>query len=330
MRCLLSLMLATACAAPAPPSTPPAPSTPPPVAPLSHVPATSVSGRVISDDGHIVSDALVTIRVANAGCVAMTSEVGGSTDQSGLFNLNVEGKADCVLIEARSGGATGSLTTREMTDVTVRLDAPPTLMTGEARRLVTMLSTAINDPAAADAALALYVAQGPEALRVAIEQYRQLLGTVTAVREVASSYTPSPSYRHHTFALEGSTGRTLHVDVHQEALTRLHSALLDYGLRSERFMNAYIRAVSRGDAMMLARVLNPDDVDFPVEKAREMIAAYRDRFRDPATIRPEFAGVDEARHTITWRLRGTAADGTERSEDVILRFGDGLIGRVDE
>jgi hypothetical protein len=51
--------------------------------------------------------------------------------------------------------------------------------------------------------------------------------------------------------------------------------LLDYGLRSQAFMNAYLRAIASGDAMMLARILNPDDVDFPIETAREIVLRYR-------------------------------------------------------
>ena len=298
--------------------------------PPSQVPTTSVSGRVLSSDGQIVSDALVSARAANAGCVAAGGEVGGSTDESGNFNIAIEGSADCVLIEARSGGAAGRLATEKARDVTVRLEAPPPLTGAEAERLVALFSMAIHDPAVHHSELALYVAQGPEALRVALEQHRQLLGRVTEVREVEPSYTPSSAYRHHTFRLTGTTKRTLHVDVHQEALTRLHSALLDYGSRSERFMSSYVRAIAAGDAVRLARVLSPDDVDFPVDEARQMIIGYRMRFRDTATIRHEFVDVDETRHSITWRLRGPAANGGESSEEVVLRFGDGLIGKVED
>jgi hypothetical protein len=57
-----------------------------------------------------------------------------------------------------------------------------------------------------------------------------------------------------------------------------------------------------------------------------MIVDYRQRYRDTATIRPEFVDVDEARHIIRWRLRGTGANGEELIEPIELGFGDGLIG----
>jgi hypothetical protein len=63
-----------------------------------------------------------------------------------------------------------------------------------------------------------------------------------------------------------------------------------------------------------------------VERAREMIARYRLRYPDTATIRAEFVDVDERRHTLTWRLRGTGAGVRELTEDVVLRVGDGLVG----
>ncbi|HEX6177893.1 MAG TPA: hypothetical protein VF057_06005, partial [Thermoanaerobaculia bacterium] len=121
--------------------------------------------------------------------------------------------------------------------------------------------------------------------------------------------------------LRGANGRTSKIEIIQEDLVRIHSPLLDYGFRSERFINAYLRAIQSGDAEMLSRVMNPDDIDFPVEKAREMIVDYRLRFGDTARIRPEFVDVDETRHTISWRLRGG-----DIVETVVLGFGDGLIG----
>jgi hypothetical protein len=72
---------------------------------------------------------------------------------------------------------------------------------------------------------------------------------------------------------------------------------------------------------MLSRVMNPDDVDFPVEKAREMIVDYRIRFGDTAAIRPEFVDIDEKRNAIIWRLRAGSVE-----ETIVLGFGDGLIG----
>jgi hypothetical protein len=101
--------------------------------------------------------------------------------------------------------------------------------------------------------------------------------------------------------------------------------LLDYGLRTQAFMNAYLRAIASGDAMMLARILNPDDVDFPIETAREINLRYRARF-DTGTLRAEFVDADHRANTILWRIRGRTPSGVEASETVDLITGDGLIG----
>jgi hypothetical protein len=91
-------------------------------------------------------------------------------------------------------------------------------------------------------------------------------------------------------------------------------------------MKAYLGAIVDGDAERLARVLNPDDVDFPVPRAQEMIADYRKRYRDLRAVRPELIGVDERKNVLRWRLRGRDPQGPEVLEPIDLRFGEGLIG----
>lgn len=284
--------------------------------------------------GQTIAHAAVLVRLADAGCNAPGVEVGALSDERGEFLAVMEAGvapaySGCVIVEARSGGAWGVVTSPAQIStasprvrVDVRLERPQPLNAGEAEQLVELLAAAINDPAQSTEELSLYILHGPEALRVALEQYRKLLGRVTSVHPVPSA-TFDP--RNFTFELRTSD-RASRVDVHQEELTRIHSPLLDYGFRSERFISVYLRAIASGEAIRLAQVLNPDDVDFPVESAREMIAAYRSRYRDPATIRAEFVDVDERRHIIRWRLRGTAPDGKETSEEIELGFGDGLIG----
>lgn len=301
---LLAILVIAACA-----PVPQWPSTPPPPPEARNVPTIRVAGVVVGSDGHRVMFANVLVKACNGG------EAGAITNENGEFDVTVEG-ADCVSVEARSGGASGSAQAPATAAgaTLVRLSAPRPLTSAEAERLVKLLAAAINDPANnGGGELAEYILHGPEALRVALEQYRQVLGTVT--RATSTS-------------LHGSTGRTLNVDVHQEALTRIHSSLLDYGFRSARFVNAYLRAIASGDAELLARVLNPDDVDFPVPRAREMIAAYRQRYRPAAAIGAEFVDVDDSRATITWRLRGEDPNGNPIAETLTLRHGDGLIGLV--
>lgn len=333
---VIVLVLLASCQAPLPPSTPPLASTPPPLPPERPVASATVSGRVVDGRGRIISHAQVLVRPADAGCRPTGDGVGAASDESGEFLAVAEvggppSFSGCVVVEARSGGASGVATSAvEFTTasprvrVDVRLESPLTLGATEAERLVRLLVAGINDPAQTPAELSLYILHGPEALRVALEQYRTLLERVTSVRAVTSPYGFDPL--RFTFELRNAEGRTAHVDAYQEELTRLHSPLLDYGFRSERFINAYLRAISSGDAIRLSQVLNPDDIDFPVERAREIIVNYRRRYRDTATIRAEFVDVNERQNIIRWRLRGTGPAGEEVTEMIELGFGDGLIG----
>jgi hypothetical protein len=292
---------------------PPPASTPPPPPPKRNVPSAHVFGRVTSASGFGIAHADVLVHVADAVCRPTETLVGAVTDGNGEYLAEVEGAGECVVVEAKSGGATGAATQRvafavesPRVRVDVRLDRAPALTDAEAERLVRLLADAINGQPPEE--LSQYVLHGPEALRVALEQYRTLLGgRVTSVQRVAGFQ----------YALNG----TSHVDVHQEDQIRLHSPLLDYGFRAERFMSLYLRAIASGDAEMLARVLNPDDVDFPVPRAREIIEDYRRRYGDVAAVRAEFVGVDERRNVLLWRLRGNGV-----TEPIELGFGDGLIG----
>lgn len=298
-----------------------------------------MTGTVVSSGGNRVPYALVHLQATDVSCRPI-SKVGATADGNGEFSATVEGPVGpaykgCVIVTAEGGGARGSETVpayytssaadRVAARVELRMSEPKVLDAAEGARLAQRLVQAVNEPAS-DAAgeLALYVNNGSEALRVATDHYRQLLGRVIAIREVEPPewYRNSP---HRSFELQGSTGRTSRLDVHQESLTRLHSLLLDYGMRTERFMQAYIRAISAGDAERLARILNPDDVDFPVEKARAMIVSYRQRY-DTATLRPQLVTIDESRGRFTWRLVGRTPSGDEASETVELQTGDGLVG----
>lgn len=331
---VLLFCVLTACQ-PVPPATPPVPSTPPPPEPPREIASATVFGQVLNVRGNPVPHADVRVRPADAGCRPYDREVGAVSDDRGEFLTKAEldtaaATRGCVVVEAHSGGASGTATApvEFTTDsprvrVDVRLDRREPLTQSEAARLVRILADAINEPAQNAAELGLYILHGPEALRVALEQYRMVLDRVIDIR-------PLPPVAHDPlrfpFELVAANGRTSQVDVYQQELTRLHSPLLDYGFRGERFMNAYVRAIAAGDAERLAQILNPDDVDFPVERAREMIVDYRRRYRDTATIRPEFVDVDEQRHIIRWRLRGMEANGEELIEPIELVFGDGLIG----
>lgn len=213
------------------------------------------------------------------------------------------------------GGPELPLEQRVSAPITIEVPPLTELTAPEAERLVRLLAEAINDPARDTTELAPYILHGPDALRVALVQYRTALGKITDVRRVKELI----------FELQGAKGTSL-VEAHREDRVRIHSPLLDYAFRAERFMKAYLDSIAAGDAERLARVLNPDDIDFPVPRAKEMIAAYRRRYRDVRAIRAEFAGLDEGKAVLRWRLRGPGPDGREVTEPIDLIFGDGLIG----
>jgi hypothetical protein len=344
MRLRLLLLIALLGCRPAPPATPPLPSVPPPPPPEREVNAAIIGGEVTDVRGRVVPYAEVTVSAADSSCRKRLAAIGWLADAGGRYDVTLGAGVGppfhgCVIVEARSGGAMGqatapaTFTASKEERVPVRADVvlrePELLSLQEAERLVGLLGEAIEG---ADRGvgmdLARYVAGGPEAARVAVEQYRQLLGTVVTIRRVATEGFDGNrhvDYRRVAFEIAGSSGRTAAVDVHQGELTRLHGLLLDYGLRSQRFVNAYLRAISSGDAMMLARILSPDDIDFPVEAASEIILRYRARF-DTGTLRADFVDADHRANTIRWRIRGRTLAGGEASETLDLITGDGLIG----
>ncbi len=222
-----------------------------------------------------------------------------------------------VLTSVDANGRGPELPLEQRVSAPITIEVPPLteLTVAEAERLVRLLADAINDPARDPSELVPYVLHGPEALRVALVQYRTAFGTVGNVRRV----------KEFIFELQGAKGTSL-VEAHREDRIRIHSALLDYGFRAERFMKAYLGAIADGDAERLARVLNPDDVDFPVPRAQEKIADYRKRYHDLRAVRAEFVGVDERKNVLRWRLRGRDHQGQEVLEPIDLGFGDGLIG----
>lgn len=246
---------------------------------------------------------------------AVTDPARGRMIESGTYRVIWTGVLTA--FDPKPGGFGPELPVEQRVSAPITIEVPPIaeLTVGEGERLVRMLAEAINDPGRDVRELEPYILHGPEALRVALVQYRTAIGKVTGVRHV----------KEFIFELQGTKGTSI-VQAHREDRVRIHSALLDYGFRAERFMKAYLDSIVAGDAERLARVLNPDDIDFPVPRAKEMIEDYRRRYRDVSLIRPEFLAVDESKNVLRWRLRGPGADGREVVEPIDLGFGDGLIG----
>jgi hypothetical protein len=93
------------------------------------------------------------------------------------------------------------------------------------------------------------------------------------------------------------------------------------------YIASFSRLVGSGDAAALKRLLTEDDLEFPIERAQRVI----DRLKPPFEVRGgryELTDVDERRNTLTYRV--TWQGETEsKSADVVLRYGDGLLGLVD-
>ncbi|HVE70865.1 MAG TPA: hypothetical protein VNI54_05810 [Thermoanaerobaculia bacterium] len=288
----------------------PAATTPPPPPSAQRGAEVTVSGTVLNASGHRIAHADVVAHAADDLCHAFSIHVGAHTDGNGEYAATVPMDVTCVVIDARSGGTSRQVAqsvTGRRARIDVRLPRAEPLSAAEQHQLVRLLAEAISDPSRSRAELQPYILHGPEALRVAIDHYRILLGD----HVVATG-----------MELRGANGRTSRVDITQKDLVRLHSPLLDYGFRGERFMSVYLRTIASGDAVRLSQVLNPDDIDVPVERAQEIIDDYRRRYRDVVSIRAEFVDYDETRHVLRWRLRG--ANGI--TETIDLGFGDGLIG----
>lgn len=203
-------------------------STPPPPPPGPRVASANVSGQVVDARGFRVAHAEVLVRSADAGCRPLGPFAGAVSSENGDYFAVAQLESDqplrgCVIVEARSGGTSGKATLGvEFTTASprvhldVRLERAPPLTSVEAERLVRMLAAAIDEPAQTPRELGQYILHGPEALRVALGQYRTLLGKVTAVRPIDSFH----------YELRGAKGATSRVNVHQEDLVRLHSPLL--------------------------------------------------------------------------------------------------------
>lgn len=235
--------------------------------------------------------------------------------ESGTYRVVWTGALSSFDSNAQGFGRELPLEQRVSAPITIQVPPLTQLTVPEAERVVRLLADAINDPERDTTELAPYVLHGPDALRVALVHYRTVLGRVANVRHVKELI----------FELQGAKGTSL-VMAHREERVRIHSALLDYAFRAEGFMKAYLDAIADRDAERLARVLNPDDVDFPVPRARQMIEEYHRRYADVRAIRAELVGVDEQKNILRWRLRGRGPRGEQVTEPIDLGFGDGLIG----
>ena len=270
--------------------------------------------------------ALVTGRACNGIDSALVF-----TNEQGEYELRIDAGSgpdlvDCAIIDATLGGARATVNAsgvhfvngqpqRFMADIT--LNPLPPLTRSEAARLIDGFVELLNGNGQDEVRLATYARGGPESLRTAVEDYRSLLGD-----RIAATYTSDTAA-----LLRGTRGAELSVSVDQDLVRRLHGPVLDYSLRSRLFVASFSRLVSSGDAEALARLLTADDVDYPVENARRVITRFQPPF-EAAGGQYELIAVDERRNTLTYRVTWRN-EKQSKSADVVLRYGDGLLGLVE-
>ena len=81
------------------------------------------------------------------------------------------------------------------------------------------------------------------------------------------------------------------------------------------------------DAGALARLMTADDLDYPVEDARRVLARYKPSFPVRGG-RFELMAVNESRNTFTYRVTWEG-ETQSKTETIVLRYGDGLLGYVE-
>ncbi len=297
---LLVALLLAACAAP------PAQQTSPPVqqgAPQAdpRPPGRTVSGTITTPRGAGAEGAMLRVRECDGA-----REWGAIADEQGHYQVEIDAEADCVTVEATAGGATGRSNT-----TSVQLAQAPKLTEERAQELVNTLVRAIGGDEQATAALETYTPHHADALRVALENFRTAVGDAPTVRRA-----PDSLIRGFEYELLGPRGNT-RVYVTEDDLHRVVGPVLYYSWSGAQYATALARFIAANDAERLARLLSPDDIDYPVEDARKLIARLQPRL-DWARSRARFAGIDD--HTIRYEL----SDGT-RTVPITLVYGDGLL-----
>ncbi|HYK04834.1 MAG TPA: carboxypeptidase-like regulatory domain-containing protein [Thermoanaerobaculia bacterium] len=287
---LVALLLA-GCAAPSAQQTPPPPE---PAAPRK-----TISGTITTPRGAGAEGAIVRVRECTGA-----REWGAVADEQGHYQVEVE--SDCVTVEATAGGTTGRSTTTSL-----RLPQAPALTEQRAQELIDTLVRAIGGDGQATAALETYTPHHADALRVALENFRIAVGEAPNVRRVHDSLIQGFEYE-----LLGPRGNT-RIYVTQDDLHRLVGPVLYYSFSGAQYVTALARFIAGNDAERLARLLSPDDIDYPVEDARKLLARFQPRL-DWARSQAKFVAIDD--HTIRYEL----SDGT-RTVPITLVYGDGLL-----
>jgi hypothetical protein len=207
----------------------------------------------------------------------------------------------------------------------------------EANGLVSRLVAGINarNPIAV-ASVSAFPGEDPDtsAARAAIEGFRHhLQDHVIECRFVGH---PEGWDSHLEYMLIGASGASKAVVVYHDEFrnhSRVYDEFLAYFSRAQHYAPAVMDAVRRRDAQRLARLLSPDDLDYPVPLAEQAIAGYASRF-DLPTLRIDYKGLDpspaagygpDVRRWFGYTVHGMK-DGQPVAHDILIIHGDGLIG----
>lgn len=266
----------------------------------------------------------MTVTPATAACTPMGAASRVYANERGEFEAAVEAQSvSCLIVETTYGGATGRTTvpaTSDRTSVEIQLEEIPPMTVAQGRALIEAFVAHLNG--GPEELLSTFIVYGPEALRAAREDYQSLLGEkITATmtgREISSSH------QRVNAELRGSKGGPISVAAYQDYSRILHSPLIDYSLRSRNYIAAFSRLVVSGDAERMARLLTAGDIDVPVEDARRVIEHYKPDFEVTGGAW-ELMALDESSNTLTYRVTWHG-DGRETSANVVLIYGDGLLG----
>ncbi|HEX2123046.1 MAG TPA: hypothetical protein VHL59_15545, partial [Thermoanaerobaculia bacterium] len=245
-----------------------------------------------------------------------------TADHAGRYELPLEEAGHCIVAEATAAGASGRATAPAGARVTldIRLDPPAPLTRTDAFALAALLERAVNenDQTAIDALAPHFLVHDDEAIRVGIEHLRVALGKIANARLVEER--PSD----YVFEIAGTNGATTRFGVQQYGRRIASNPMLYYGSRATHFLSAFARLVAANDAERLARLLTADEIDYPVDKARSVIARYA-ALSDLESARSVFTGIDERTSTLRYRIEGRRRDGSTVSVPIELGYGDGLL-----
>jgi hypothetical protein len=145
----------------------------------------------------------------------------------------------------------------------------------------------------------------------------------------------SPRVIHFEYEFTSASARKPVVAYYDERIDRfrLYDEFLGYSAYARSLTRGVVEALRTRDSTRLARLLSPDDIDYPVAQAGRVIASYARRF-DLATLRFRFDGLAPERpggygprvnRWFRYTIHGSK-DGAPVEHRVELIHGDGLVG----